>query len=135
MRIGYAHVAKADDSQSLDLERDALGAEGIDEAANLYHDFASDVRDDRPGLEGCLRALRKGDVLVVWERDRSSTAPSAASTVERPPPEQVFSREDVERQIAIVAIVAMKESAFLVAIDGIVGGRQACVTIEDDGEK
>ena len=66
MRIGYARVSKADGSQSLDLERDALGAEGIDEAANLYHDFAFDVRDDRPGFEGCLRALRKGDVLVVW---------------------------------------------------------------------
>ena len=38
--------------------------------ANLYHDFASGVRDDRPGLDSCLRALRKGDVLVVWKLDR-----------------------------------------------------------------
>ena len=35
IRIGYARVAKADGSQSLDLQRDALRAEGIDEAANL----------------------------------------------------------------------------------------------------
>ena len=135
MRIGYAHVAKADGSQSLDLQRDALRAEGIDEAANLYHDFASDVRDDRPGLEGCLRALRKGDVLVVWNATVRPRRRRPHRQWSAPPPEQVFSREDVERQIAIVAIVAMKESAFLVAIDGIVGGRQACVTIEDDGEK
>ena len=70
MLIGYARVSKADGSQSLDLQRDALRAEGIDDAANLYQDFASGVRDDRPGLDSCLRALRKGDVLVVWKLDR-----------------------------------------------------------------
>ena len=42
---------------------------GVDEV-NLHHDFASGLRDDRPGLDSCLRALRKGDVLVVWKLDR-----------------------------------------------------------------
>ena len=51
-------------------QRDALRAEGIDDPAHLYHDFASGVRDDRPGLDNCLRALRKGDILVVWKLDR-----------------------------------------------------------------
>ena len=69
MLIGYARVSKADGSQSLDLQQDALRAEGV-EAINLYHDLASGVRDDRPGLDSCLRALRKGDVLVVWKLDR-----------------------------------------------------------------
>ena len=69
MLIGYARVSKTDGSQSLDLQRDALQAAGVD-AVNLYHDFASGVRDDRPGLDSCLRALRKGDVLVVWKLDR-----------------------------------------------------------------
>ena len=54
--IGYARVSKADGSQSLDLQRDALRASG--------------VRDDRPGLDNCVRALRTGDVLVVWKLDR-----------------------------------------------------------------
>ena len=36
MLIGYARVSKADGSQSLDLQRDALRAEGV-EATNLYH--------------------------------------------------------------------------------------------------
>ena len=75
MQIGYARVSNTDGSQSLDLQRDALRAEGIDGPANLYHDFASGVRDDRPGLNSCLRALRKGDVLVVWKLDLSATIP------------------------------------------------------------
>ena len=70
MLIGDARVSKADGSQSLDLQCNALRAEGIDDPAHLYHDFASGVRDDRPGLDKCLRALRKGDVLVVWKLDR-----------------------------------------------------------------
>ena len=69
MLIGYARVSKADGSQSLDLQRDALRADGVD-AVHVYHDFASGVRDDRPGLDSCLRALRTGDVLVVWKLDR-----------------------------------------------------------------
>ena len=69
MLIGYARVSKADGSQSLDLQRDALRAAGVD-AVHVYHDFASGVRDDRPGLDSCVRALRKGDVLVVWTLDR-----------------------------------------------------------------
>ena len=36
---------------------------GVDDAVNLYHDFASGLRDDRPGLDSCLQVLRKGDVL------------------------------------------------------------------------
>ena len=68
-------------SQSLDLQRDALRAECV-EAINLYHDLASGVRDDRPGLDSCLRALRKGDVLVVWKLDRLGR--NLAHLVERP---------------------------------------------------
>ena len=48
---------------------DALRAAGVDEG-NLYHDLAAGVRDDRPGLDSCLRALRNDDVLVVWKLDR-----------------------------------------------------------------
>ena len=69
MLIGYARGSKADGSQSLDLQRDALCGAGVD-AASVYHDFASGVRDDRSGLKNCLRALRTGDLLVVWKLDR-----------------------------------------------------------------
>ena len=69
MLIGYARVSKSDGSQSLDLQRDALSAAGVD-PQQVYDDLASGARDDRPGLEHCLRALREGDVLVVWKLDR-----------------------------------------------------------------
>nr|WP_298411751.1 recombinase family protein [uncultured Halomonas sp.] len=69
MLIGYMRVSKADGSQSTDLQRDALSAAGV-ELAYLYEDRASGKRDDRPGLTGCLKALRSGDTLVVWKLDR-----------------------------------------------------------------
>ena len=69
MLIGYARVSKADGSQSLDLQRDALLVAGVDED-RLYSDRASGKTDERPGLEACLKALREGDILVVWKLDR-----------------------------------------------------------------
>ena len=69
MLIGYARVSKADGSQSLDLQRDALLAAGVDEG-RIYTDRASGKKDERPGLEACLKAMREGDVLVVWKLDR-----------------------------------------------------------------
>jgi len=67
--VGYMRVSKADGSQTLDLQRDALAAAGV-AAAQLYEDHASGARDDRPGLTACLKALRDGDTLVVWKLDR-----------------------------------------------------------------
>lgn len=40
MLIGYARVSKADGSQSLDLQHDALRAAGV-ERDNIYDDLAS----------------------------------------------------------------------------------------------
>ena len=67
--FGYMRVSKADGSQVLDLQADALRAAGVAER-NLYSDAAIGKRDDRPGLENCLKALRSGDTLVVWKLDR-----------------------------------------------------------------
>jgi DNA invertase Pin-like site-specific DNA recombinase len=69
MQLGYMRVSKADGSQVLDLQRDALLAAGVS-PQQLYEDLASGRRDDRPGLAACLKALREGDVLVVWKLDR-----------------------------------------------------------------
>ena len=67
--IGYARVSKADGSQVHDLQRDALAQAGVD-ANNVYEDAASGKKEDRPGLTACLKALRRGDTLVVWKLDR-----------------------------------------------------------------
>jgi DNA invertase Pin-like site-specific DNA recombinase len=69
MLIGYARVSKADGSQTTDLQRDALLAEGVQEK-HIYEDHASGKKDDRPGLSNCLKALREGDTLIVWKLDR-----------------------------------------------------------------
>lgn len=69
MLVGYMRVSKADGSQSTDLQRDALLEAGV-EPNQLYEDFASGKKDDRPELANCLKALRKNDTLVVWKLDR-----------------------------------------------------------------
>lgn len=67
--IGYMRVSKADGSQVLDLQRDALLTAGVVER-DLYSDTASGKNDDRPGFTSCLKVLRGGDTLVVWKLDR-----------------------------------------------------------------
>ncbi len=69
MFIGYMRVSKADGSQTTDLQRDALIAAGI-ESVHIYEDQASGRTGARPGLEATLKALRQGDILVVWKLDR-----------------------------------------------------------------
>jgi DNA invertase Pin-like site-specific DNA recombinase len=69
MLIGYARVSKADGSQIVDLQRDALVSAGV-APDHIYEDQASGKRDKRPGLDACVKALRHGDVLVVWKLDR-----------------------------------------------------------------
>ena len=68
--IGYMRVSKADGSQVVDLQRDALLSAGIDET-RLYSDAQSGSRqDNRPGLTNCLKALQPGNTLAVWKLDR-----------------------------------------------------------------
>ncbi len=69
MLIGYARVSKADGSQLLDLQRDALVDAGV-AADRIYEDKASGRKDHRPGLDACLKALQPGNTFVVWKLDR-----------------------------------------------------------------
>ncbi len=69
MLIGYMRVSKQDGSQCLDLQRDALFKAGVP-LERIYEDLGSGRKDDRPGLESCLKALQPGNTLVVWKLDR-----------------------------------------------------------------
>eukprot|EP01035_Chromulina_nebulosa_P025575 gene25575-33389_t len=69
MLVGYMRVSKADGSQVLDLQKDALLEFGVKES-DLYEDYASGKLDERPGLMACLKALRAGDTFIVWKLDR-----------------------------------------------------------------
>ena len=55
--------------ETTNLQEDALRKVGVKDR-HLYEDRASGKLDARPGLEACLKALRKGDNLVVWKLDR-----------------------------------------------------------------
>ena len=69
MLIGYARISKADGIQVLNLQWDALTNVGV-LPEHIYQDDVSGKKDQRPGLDACLKALRKDDVLVVWKLDR-----------------------------------------------------------------
>ncbi|HAT3977609.1 TPA: recombinase family protein [Legionella pneumophila] len=69
MLIGYARVSKSDGSQTTDLQSDALLTAGVKQEY-IYQDYASGKKEDRPGLQNCLKALREGDTLIVWKLDR-----------------------------------------------------------------
>jgi DNA invertase Pin-like site-specific DNA recombinase len=69
MLVGYVRVSKNDGSQTLAPQRDVLIAAGVD-PTRIYEDLASGRKDDRPGLNSCLKALQPGNTLVVWKLDR-----------------------------------------------------------------
>lgn len=65
IKIGYARVSTED--QKLDMQVDALKAAGC---FQVYEECISGKQIHRPELAHALKALRKGDTLVVWRLDR-----------------------------------------------------------------
>ncbi len=65
MHIGYARVSTQD--QNTDLQLDALKQAGCEQ---VFHEKKTGSTLQRTELDACLRALRKGDTLIVWRLDR-----------------------------------------------------------------
>jgi DNA invertase Pin-like site-specific DNA recombinase len=63
--VGYARVST--EGQDLDLQINELKASGC---GHIFTDKVSGTKTARPGLDDCLKTLRKGDTLVVWRLDR-----------------------------------------------------------------
>lgn len=69
MLVGYVRVSKNDGTQTLSPQLDAMMEAGVD-PNRIYEDMASGRKDDRPGLNACLKALQPGNTLVIWKLDR-----------------------------------------------------------------
>lgn len=67
--VGYARVST--DDQNLQLQLDALIAAGV-RPDDIHTDVASGKSMQRRGIQAALKALRRGDILVVWKLDRLS---------------------------------------------------------------
>ena len=67
MLIGYARVST--EEQNPELQRDALIKYGV-EVSRIYEEHISGVKQKRPQLEACKKALRPGDSFIVWKLDR-----------------------------------------------------------------
>lgn len=67
MKIGYARVSTV--HQDTALQIDALRDYGCE---SIYEETGSGAKNDRPELANALKALRPGDILVVWKLDRLS---------------------------------------------------------------
>lgn len=65
--LAYIRVSSV--GQSLDVQRDKMLAAGV-EPKNVFEEKRSGLDRGRPELKACLRALRKGDTLLITRIDR-----------------------------------------------------------------
>ncbi|ESX96698.1 recombinase family protein [Mesorhizobium sp. LNJC403B00] len=64
-----AYIRVSSIGQSLDVQRDKMLAAGV-EPKNIFEEKRSGLDTGRPELKACLRALRRGDTLLITRIDR-----------------------------------------------------------------
>lgn len=64
-KIGYARVSSKD--QNLDGQLDMLTAAGCEK---IFQDKVSGIKESRPGWDGLMEYVRRGDTIVVSELSR-----------------------------------------------------------------
>ncbi|MBO9656605.1 MAG: recombinase family protein [Agrobacterium tumefaciens] len=67
--VELAYIRVSSVGQSLDVQRDKVTAAGV-ATKNVFEEKRSGLTTGRPELKACLRALRKGDTLVITRIDR-----------------------------------------------------------------
>lgn len=69
MRVGYARSSQASgiDADNLETQVLALERAGVD---RVVKEIISGVSDEKPGLDGLVKELQPGDVLVIVSIDR-----------------------------------------------------------------
>ena len=65
--LAYIRVSSV--GQSLEVQRDKMLAIGV-EPKNIFEEKRSGLTTGRPELKACLRALRRGDTLIITRIDR-----------------------------------------------------------------
>jgi DNA invertase Pin-like site-specific DNA recombinase len=65
MLVGYARISTP--SQNLDHQMDALKNAGCE---LIFTDTVTAVRAARPGLKAAMKAMHRGDTLIVCRLDR-----------------------------------------------------------------
>jgi DNA invertase Pin-like site-specific DNA recombinase len=69
MLVGYMRVSTDGDRQTLDLQRDALLAAGVDER-HLFEDRVSGSRGERLGLGKALAFIKSGSPADLFKTAR-----------------------------------------------------------------
>ena len=67
MKYGYARVSSEDQNAAMQIS--ALKRAGCTDKT-IFTDKRSGANTNRPQFKKCLKALRPGDVLMVWKLDR-----------------------------------------------------------------